>query len=46
MENRSKLFLLIDIVAFIIIGAAFYIAINQRMLSIHSSPIQIALKSL
>lgn len=31
MENRSKLFLLIGMFAFIIIGATFYIAINQRI---------------
>lgn len=30
MENRSKLFLLIGIVAFIIISATFYIAIKPK----------------
>lgn len=30
MENRSKLFLLIGMFAFIIIGATFYIAIKPK----------------
>lgn len=39
MENRSKLFLLIGMFAFIIIGATFYIAINQRIKTMFSLPI-------